>query len=185
MIECVSDEMEMCSRYVEMINGLLSESGLNIITNVYLNLMMKEGYTIISVDLRERHYSRNIDAFGTLEKVDAGVLVHVEPLNEGSLPLIMGVLRGAYGTDGAHEHSRFEIFVSNQDLDSVRSLIVEEKDVDVTSDVIAIMDLMSPEGFKISKMLKIPTRLTLLCSQYQLREGWIQKMEEVHGRCSH
>lgn len=182
MIDCVSDQTEMCTRYVEMIKGLLSESGLKNIIHVHLNLMMKEGYTIISVDLREKHNSRRIDAFAMLEKVDAGVIVNVEPLNEEHLPLIMRVLRGAFGKDCVHERSRYEILVSNQDLDSVRSLIVEEKDVNMISDVIAIMDLMSPEGFKISKMLKSPTRLTLLCSQYHLNEGWIHKMEEVHGR---
>lgn len=182
MIECISDEPNLQMRYVDLVRRVLSESGLKNIFHVFINIEVKEGYFLVSVDIREKRNSITIESCGDVELTTEGVIIRVDTPLEVHLPLIVRTLRRIYGRDKVVEKSRFEILVSERDIDSLKSIIVDETEPGVVDNVMAILELMSPEGFRISKTMMSRTRMTMLCSQHQLKESMIHKMIDAHNR---
>ena len=182
MIECVSDETNLQTRYTDLAKRIISESGLKNISHAFIDIEVKEGCFLVSVDLKEKNNLITIESCGDVELTTDGIVIRVNPSLERRLPSVIKTLRKVYGLDKVIEKSRFEILVSERDIDTLKSIIIDETEQDVVNNVMATLDLMSPEGFRISKTMKSRTRITMLCSQYKLKESKIQQMIDVHNR---
>lgn len=182
MIDCVSDEPDLQVRYVELAKAILSESGSKNIVHLFIDIEVREGFFLVSADLREKMRNSKIGDHGQVTASPEGAIFNLEPSQESRLPLIMRTLRKRFDRDEVFERSRYELLIQRGDADLIGSIDIDEPDAAIVESTMATLEFLSPEGFRISRTMISGTRMTLLCSQYGLKDRWVQRMVDVHNK---
>lgn len=180
MIECSSDDAGMRTKYVELAKSILSETGSRSIRNLVMIAMMKEGYFMISADLKSTTSPLKLTECGDLERADGRIVLHLNPSMEPRLPEVLDLLANTYGKERVKALSRYDISIEGTTIEEMEALNIDTHQNEMASNAFAVIMYLLPEGFRIMKTLRSRSKLTILCSQQSLKKDWIEKMGELH-----
>lgn len=182
MIHCISDDIGMRTKYVELCKAILSEYGLKNVSDVEIDIKMKEGYIMISADMKESPKPSTLADCGHLENLDGALIFHLNPSCEMKIPLIRDILIKRYGEKNVIGISRYDIKFPPDVVEAVGDLIVEDHESKKAENLSSILTRILPEGFRIMKSKRNGARLTILCSPYLLKVEWVERMDRLHSR---
>jgi hypothetical protein len=179
-VTCEGDNLAFTGKFEKLAGQVLTEWHMIGITELHMVASMTDGFVIISADYRERSSSHPLVEFAELEDTNDGTIVRVDEVNERMLPTIARALIDRYGRSHVIERSRLEMVVSGVSARKLEELALNEKEA--VDNLLQIMTLLAPEGFRISRTMREPGRITMLWSQSAPEDEWVKRMERLHGR---
>jgi len=179
-IECESDDAEFGNKWPRLADQIISEAHISSIAGVKMVANIVKGYVIITVDLKGAINTPFLSELTEFETTKDGVRIILKEQNELRLPDISCALKERFGSVRVSEESRLSLFVSEATEEELNGLKVN--DVPLVGDVLQMMSLLSPEGFRVGSVLSSPDRITAIWSQYSIEPKHADQLLEFHRR---
>ena len=174
-----SDDKQGAAIYEKIIFDVLSELHARFIERLYLKINIKEGYFILSAIINENTKPLKISDL-SLEPVKEGTSVTIDPIKERFLPSTLNVLTSFLGKEKIIQPSRYRIIIKDTKPSEIEDLIIFDYTDYAQTVITEMLFWIAPEQFKITRVLKDTNRLTILFSEYNLKDLWFKEMEKIH-----
>ncbi|MEM2842173.1 MAG: methanogenesis marker 17 protein [Thermoproteota archaeon] len=182
MIEVESDEEILGEMYKRLACEILSEARLSSVKDLFIRIEAKQGYFISSMNMRKGFESLKISGCSRLEESEEGVKITVDPSQEQYFPDLLNTLYNALGGERITQTSRYEILAKNTKIHEIENLVVVDCSKQAQTVATDLLVWLMPEGFRVATTMINNETVSLLCSQYDLREAWIKEMRRIHEK---
>ena len=174
-----SDDKEGEIIYTKIILDVLSSVQTRLIEHLHVRINMKEGYFILSAQIKKKIKPIKLSELN-IETIKEDVLITVDPLRERFLPTTLEVLESVFGKERISQPSRYKIIVKNANLNDLKDLIIFNYTNYAHSIITEILFWIAPELFKVTYIMKDEEKITIIFSEYDLKETWLEEMRKIH-----
>jgi hypothetical protein len=181
MIECECDEPDFGNKFPRLASQILAENHMSNITSIKIFASMVHGYVIISAILKENGSPSPLRRYAKIERVNGGVMVRINEVDESRISAIVNMLVKYFGEGAIKAEGRLDIAVADSDANHISEMAVPEENEVLIDNTFQVLTFMMPEGFRISRILRRPSKITMIWSQNPPEASWVEKMQELHG----
>ncbi len=175
-----SDDKEGEEIYKKIILDVLSGSQTQFFEHIYAKINVKAGYCIISATIKKNIRPLKLLDTSNLDSVQGGVRIRIDPLQERFLPDILRAVTSIAGKEKVLQPSRYEIILEGMDSFEIKDMIVFDYATYAQKMVTEILFWIAPEQFKITHMLNDKEVTTILFSEYDLKDSWLEEEKKIH-----
>lgn len=175
-----SDDEEGEEIYRKIIFDVLSGSQIQFFEHIYAKISIKEGFCIISATIKKNIKPLKLSDLSSLDSVQGGVRIKVDPMQERFLPDVLRAVTSIAGKERVLQHSRYEIIVKGIGSLEIKDIIVFDYATYAQKMVTEILFWIAPEQFKITHILNDKEVTTILFSEYDLKDSWLEEEKKIH-----
>lgn len=179
IITIESDDKEGESTYRKIILDVLSELHIRFIEHLYVKINIKEGYFIISTTIKKDIKPLKLSDL-SLEPVGEGTKITIDSMQERFLPAVLKILTSSVGKEKILQPSRYMIIVKDVNISEIKDLVIFDYATYAETIITEMIFWIAPEQFKITHVLKDEEKITILFSEYDLKESWLEEMKKIH-----
>ncbi|MCP8311384.1 MAG: methanogenesis marker 17 protein [Candidatus Methylarchaceae archaeon HK02M1] len=179
IITIESDDKEGESTYRKIILDVLSELHIRFIKHLYVKINIKEGYFIISTTIKKDIKPLKLSDL-SLEPVGEGTKITIDSMQERFLPAVLKILTSSVGKEKILQPSRYMIIVKDVNISEIKDLVIFDYATYAETIITEMIFWIAPEQFKITHVLKDEEKITILFSEYDLKESWLEEMKKIH-----
>ena len=177
-----SDDKEGGSIYEKIIFDVLSGLHFQLIDRLHVKISMDEGCFIISATIKKNIKPLKLSDLSSLESIRyaVGTRINIDSLQERFLPAMIKALTSVVGKERLTQASRYEIIVRDIEPSEIRELVVFDYATYAQTVVTEVLFWIAPEQFKINHMLNDGETVTILFSEYDLKDSWLEEERKIH-----
>lgn len=177
-----SDDKEAGSIYEKIVLDVLSGLHFQLIDHLYVKININEGYLIISAAIKKNIKPLRLSDLSSLDPIRyaVGTRITIDPVQESYLPAMIKLLTSVVGKERIIQPSRYEIIVKDIEPSEIRDLVVFDYTTYAQTIVTEVLFWIAPEQFKINHVLNDGETVTVLFSEYDLKESWVHEQKKVH-----
>ncbi|MEM2872777.1 MAG: methanogenesis marker 17 protein [Nitrososphaerales archaeon] len=177
-----SDDKEAGSIYEKIVLDVLSGLHFQLIDRLYVKININEGYFIISATIKKNIKPLRLSDISSLDPIRyaVGTRITIDPVQESYLPAMIKLLTSVVGKERITQPSRYEIIVKDIEPSEIRDLVVFDYTTYAQTIVTEVLFWIAPEQFKINHVLNDGETVTVLFSEYDLKESWLHEQKKVH-----
>lgn len=132
---------------------------------------------IFSVRLRAQPVSKTIADVSSLREEGSGV--HITITDERYAPEILKAMWSKYGRNSVDQQTRFDMSVSNADLEAVSKTVVASGE-EVIKEIIGSVWRSMPEGIRVRHVFITGTVITVVATEEIMKPEYMKEGAEVH-----
>jgi putative methanogenesis marker protein 17 len=175
-----SDDKEGEEIYRKIIFDILSGSQIQFLEHIYAKISIKEGYCVISATAKKNIKPLKLSDLSNLDSIQGGVRIRIDPLQERFLPDILRSVTSIVGKERILQPSRYEIIVKEMNSPEIRDIIVFDYASYAQKMITEMLFWIAPEQFKITHILNDKEVTTVLFSEYDLKDSWLEEENRIH-----
>ena len=174
-----SDDKEGEEIYRKIIYDVLSGFQTPLLESLYVKINVKEGYFIISAIIKKNIKPMKLSDL-RLEPNKDDVMITIDPLRERFVPPTLQALASNFGKEKIIQPSRYKILIKDVKINEIEDLVIFDHANYAKTMITEILFWIAPEQFKITRILKDENRITILFSEYNLKDAWLEEMQKIH-----
>lgn len=165
--------------YVELFNSILLDIGITRhVEAVKFIIRPSDPLFLISVKTRKAAGKIRINEIAEISQGKEGTYINIT--DENYAPSLISLLWQLYGRERIEQLSRLEILCKGIDEKEILEIAIDRGE-ELRKKVLDALWRLLPEGFKIRYDLSSENIITIVATEYEMKEEWKRLAEKVHA----